>query len=48
MIGVLWIILIVVVFICTWFAVVERAMLMTSPLVLRHELEIEGKPDRGL
>ena len=48
MIGILWIILIVVVFICTWFAVVERAMLMMTPLVLRHELEIQGKPDRGL
>ncbi len=36
------------VFLCTWFAIVERAMMMTTPLVLRHELEVRGKPHRGL
>ncbi len=48
MIGALWTILIVVVFLCTWFSIVERAMMMTTPLVLRHELEVKGKPHRGL
>ena len=48
MIAFLWIILIVFLFICTWTAVIERAMLMTTPLVLRHELEIRGTPNRGL
>ncbi len=48
MIGALWIILVIAVFFCTWFAIVERAMMMTTPLVLRHELEVRGKPHRGL
>ena len=48
MIGVLWIIVIVSVILCTWFAIVERAITMTTPLVLRHELEVRGKPHRGL
>ena len=48
MIGALWIIVVVAVFLCTWFAIVERAIIMTTPLVLRHELEVRGKPHRGL
>ena len=48
MIAFIWIILIVLLFICTWTAVIERAMLMTTPLVLRHEMEIRGTPARGL
>ena len=48
MIGVLWLILVITLFFCTWLAIVERAMMMTTPLVLRHELEVKGKPHRGL
>ena len=48
MIGTIWIILIVVLLLCTWLSTIERAMLMISPLVLRHELEIQGNPRRGL
>lgn len=48
MILVLWLILVIALFFCTWFAIVERAMMMTTPLVLRHELEVRGKPHRGL
>ena len=48
MLGVIWISLLLSVFLCTWFAVVERVLMMTTPLVLRHELEIKGKPGRGL
>lgn len=48
MIGTIWIILSIVIILCIWLSTIERAMLMTSPLVLRHELEIQGKPRRGL
>ena len=44
----LWIVLLLVVFSSTWLATVERAMIMTSPLLLRHEMEIRGTPHRGL
>ena len=48
MISAIWIVLIAVIFICTWLAIIERAMLLTTPLVLRHEMEILGTPQRGL
>ncbi len=48
MIGVLWIIVVVAIFMCTWFAIVERAMTMSTPIVLRHELELRGKPQQGI
>ncbi len=48
MIGTIWIILVFIVFLYTWLSTIERAMMMTSPLVLRHELEIHGTPQRGL
>ncbi|MDP7005560.1 MAG: hemolysin family protein [Phycisphaerales bacterium] len=48
MLETLWILLIIILFFCTWFATIERAMMMTTPLVLRHELEVRGKPHRGL
>jgi len=48
MIGAVWLILVLAVFFCTWFGIVERAMMMTTPLVLRHELEMKGRPGRGL
>ena len=44
----IWIVLLLVVFSSTWLATVERAMIMTSPLLLRHEMEIRGTPHRGL
>jgi len=48
MITTFWIVLIVLMFICSWTALIERAMFMTTPLVLRHEMEIRGTPSRGL
>lgn len=48
MIVTIWIILIVLVFISTWLATIERALMMATPLVLRHEMEIRGTPHRGL
>lgn len=48
MIIALWIILILLMFVCSWTALIERAMFMTTPLVLRHEMEIRGTPSRGL
>jgi len=48
MISSVWIVLAVVIFICTWLAIIERAMLVKTPLVLRHEMEILGTPQRGL
>lgn len=48
MISVIWIIFILLLLICAWTANIERAMLISSPLVLRHELEIRGAPSRGL
>jgi len=47
MIIALWIILIVLMFVCSWTALIERAMFMTTPLVLRHEMKIRGRPSRG-
>ena len=29
-------------------AAIERALIMSTPLVVRHELEIRGTPKRGL
>jgi putative hemolysin len=40
--------LLFLIIICTWSATIERAMLMISPLELRHELEIKGTPQRGI
>jgi putative hemolysin len=48
MIGAIWIILIVLIFLSAWLSTIERAMMMTAPLVLRHELELRGTPQRGL
>ena len=47
MIGTIWIILILVVFVSTWLATIERAMMMTTPLVLQHEMKVRGTPQRG-
>ena len=48
MIGTIWILIILFTVIGAWVATVERAMTMTTPLVLRHEMEIRGTPERGL
>jgi CBS domain containing-hemolysin-like protein len=48
MIGVVWVSIILLVVISSWLATIERAMIMTTPLVLRHEMEILGTPQRGL
>lgn len=44
----LWIILFLSVFFSAWLSCIERAMLLSSPIVLRHELEIRGTPQRAL
>ena len=48
MIGTIWILIILFTVIGAWVATVERAMTITTPLVLRHEMEIRGTPERGL
>jgi CBS domain containing-hemolysin-like protein len=48
MISAIWIILVFALFFGTWLAVIERALIMSTPLVVRHELEIRGTPQRGL
>ncbi len=48
MIATIWALIVLFVLIGTWVAIIERAMLMTTPLVLRHEMEIRGTPGRGL
>lgn len=48
MIVILWIVILLLVITCAWVATIERAMLMTSPLELRHEMEIKGTPQRGI
>ncbi len=41
-------ILVFALFFGTWLAAIERALIMSTPLVVRHELEIRGTPKRGL
>jgi len=48
MISTIWVILILSVVIGAWLACIERAMLHSTPIVLRHELEIRGTPQRAL
>ncbi|MBC8200902.1 MAG: HlyC/CorC family transporter [Planctomycetes bacterium] len=48
MIGTIWVLIILFTIIGAWVATVERAMMMNTPLVLRHEMEIRGAPERGL
>ena len=48
MIPIVWTILFLSAFIGAWLACIERAMLLSTPLVLRHELEIRGTPQRAL
>jgi len=44
----LWIILAIFVLLASWLAAIERALLMSSPVGLRHEMEIRGMPSRAL
>lgn len=48
MISTLWLILILSVVVGAWLACIERAMFLATPIVLRHELEIRGTPQRAL
>ena len=48
MISTIWVILILSVVVGAWLACIERAMLHSTPIVLRHELEIRGTPQRAL
>jgi putative hemolysin len=48
MIPIVWTILVLSVFLGAWLACIERAMLLSTPIVLRHELEIRGTPQRAL
>jgi CBS domain containing-hemolysin-like protein len=48
MIGTIWVLIILFTIIGAWVATVERAMTMTTPLALRHEMEIRGTPERGI
>ena len=41
-------ILVFALFFGTWLAAIERALIMSTPLVVRHELKIRGTPKRGL
>lgn len=43
----LWIILVAFVIIASWLAAIERSLLMSSPIRLRHELEFGGMPNRA-
>ncbi|MBC8522796.1 HlyC/CorC family transporter, partial [PVC group bacterium] len=42
-----WIILVAFVIIASWLAAIERSLLMSSPIRLRHELEFGGMPNRA-
>ncbi len=48
MILILWILLFILIVVATWSATIERAMLMTTPVVLQHELELKGSAQRGI
>ena len=48
MIPIVWTILVLSAFVGAWLACIERAMLHSTPIVLRHELEIRGTPQRAL
>jgi CBS domain containing-hemolysin-like protein len=48
MIAAIWFLLVFVLFFGSWLAVIERALIMSTPLIVRHELEIRYTPKRGL
>ncbi len=48
MITTIWIAIILLIFFGSWYATIERAVIMTTPLVLRHEMEIRGTLQRGV
>ncbi|MBC8202637.1 MAG: HlyC/CorC family transporter [Planctomycetes bacterium] len=48
MILALWIILVLSVLFASWLAAIERALLMSSQVGLRHEMEVRGMPNRAM
>jgi CBS domain containing-hemolysin-like protein len=47
MILTLWCILILFVFLASWLAAIERSLLSSSAIGLRHEMEVRGMPNRA-
>ena len=43
----LWCILILFVFLASWLAAIERSLLSSSAIGLRHEMEVRGMPNRA-
>jgi putative hemolysin len=48
MILAIWITLILFVLLASWLAAVERSLLMSPPISLRHEMEVLGMPNRAV
>ena len=44
----LWILLVLFVLLASWLAAIERSLLMSSQVGLRHEMEVRGMPNRAL
>ncbi len=44
----LWIMLVLFVLFASWLAAIERALLMSSQVGLRHEMEVRGMPNRAM
>jgi CBS domain containing-hemolysin-like protein len=44
----LWISLVLFVILASWLAAIERSLLMSSQVGLRHEMEVRGMPNRAL
>ncbi len=44
----LWIFLVLFVLLASWLAAIERSLLMSSQVGLRHEMEVRGMPNRAL
>ena len=47
MISVIWISLILLIMANAWLATIERALILSNPLIIRHELEVRGQPKRA-
>ena len=45
---IIWIIVIISISLGIWLATIERSMLILTPYILRHELEIRGTPQRAM
>ncbi len=44
----LWVFLVLFVLLASWLAAIERSLLMSSQVGLRHEMEVRGMPNRAL